>query len=532
MGLSSTLRIAAARWWALRKKGVEHDRIVEQSDEDGQLSGNYLFMCAASAGIAISGLLLNSPAVIIGAMLVSPLMAPIVRLGLGLTTLNPSRVASASVGLFGGMGVALIISIGVVLFSPIKEATPEILARTSPNLFDLMVATFSGLAGGYALVRGKGGAIVGVAIATALMPPMTVVGFGIATADASVTTGALLLFLTNIVAISLSVTMITIWYGFNRNNWRKALMWQSVVILLVVIPLCWPLFFSLQDIARLSAYTRDARQAIVDSTQVVRGKILDLQVLETGPGKLRVDVTIAMTDYAPEVRAELLGSIQDKTGTAVDLHVTPLILANPAQLNRSPVAAKILDYRPEVIDRVKSSDIKAELDVLTFFPVEVDYDAGSANLTVRVQLDQAISLSTMHSLERALQVKYPKLTVRVIPPAPTAQLIYFNAGQSELTTAQIALLEDIAWSFSRHEITRLRLEGRASSDGGGTIELAGNRAALLAEYFKTLGYDVTGVDSRFPLPDQKQQERIHGAAALRSVLLIPVSDAADAETSN
>ena len=142
-------------------------------------------------------------------MLVSPLMGPIVRLGLGITTLDHRRAASAALALLAGMGIALLMSITIVWISPVRELTAEILARTRPNLFDLLVATLSGLAGGYAMVRGRGGTIVGVAIATALMPPMAVVGFGIASGHAPVAQGALLLFATNLVAIALSITAVT-----------------------------------------------------------------------------------------------------------------------------------------------------------------------------------------------------------------------------------------------------------------------------------------------------------------------------------
>ena len=80
-----------------------------------------------------------------------------------------------------GAGAALLFSALIVLFSPLKAATPEILSRTRPNLFDLLVALFAALAGTFAIIRGRGETIVGVAIATALMPPLAVVGYGLAT---------------------------------------------------------------------------------------------------------------------------------------------------------------------------------------------------------------------------------------------------------------------------------------------------------------------------------------------------------------
>ena len=133
-----------------------------------------------SAGIATLGLTLGSPAVIIGAMLISPLMGPIIGLGFALATFDSAEIRRTLVALAGGVVLAVLFCALVVLLSPLQNVTEEIAARTRPNLFDLLVALSSALAGAYAMIRGREGAILGVAIATALMPPLAVVGFGLA----------------------------------------------------------------------------------------------------------------------------------------------------------------------------------------------------------------------------------------------------------------------------------------------------------------------------------------------------------------
>ncbi|HEY9130271.1 MAG TPA: DUF389 domain-containing protein, partial [Dyella sp.] len=196
------------QWLRQQVAMVDRAEVASAIDQDGRLQGSYMFMSAMASGIATIGLLCNSVSVIIGAMLVSPLMGPIVRLGLGLATLDLSRVFRALGTLVAGMALALAVAILTVWLSPLRTPTPEILARTTPNLFDMIAATLSGLAGAYAMIRNRGGAIVGVAIATALMPPMAVVGFGIAIAQWSIAKGALLLFTTNLVTIALSATLL------------------------------------------------------------------------------------------------------------------------------------------------------------------------------------------------------------------------------------------------------------------------------------------------------------------------------------
>jgi uncharacterized hydrophobic protein (TIGR00271 family) len=167
---------------------------------------NYWIELLLAAGIATLGLVLNSPAVIIGAMLISPLMAPIIAAGLALASGDIYLAARATVNLVLSIAGSVAFSAALVWILPFHSATPEILARTHPSLLDLAVAIFSGLAGTLLLLRGGGGggvtALPGVAIAVALMPPLCTVGFGVgAGLLREVMSGAFLLFLTNLAAI-------------------------------------------------------------------------------------------------------------------------------------------------------------------------------------------------------------------------------------------------------------------------------------------------------------------------------------------
>lgn len=203
-------RLKVARWRGIRQ--IHHNEVVEHVHEEGALSGRYIFMNVMSCGIAILGLLLSSPAVIIGAMLISPLMGPIMLMGFSLAILELAALRQAVVSLAVGTLVSLATAFLIVFFSPLTEITTEILSRARPNFFDLMVAVFSGLAGGYAVIHRKGETIVGVAIATALMPPLAVTGYGLATAQFQIAGGAFFLFMTNLLAIALMVTVLSRFY--------------------------------------------------------------------------------------------------------------------------------------------------------------------------------------------------------------------------------------------------------------------------------------------------------------------------------
>jgi uncharacterized hydrophobic protein (TIGR00271 family) len=194
-----------------------HEQIdVYKAIRDGaEPKVDFFVMIALSAAIATFGLLQNSPAVIIGAMLVAPLMAAIFGLSLGVVRGDLRLLRRAASATLRGMLLAIVV--GVMLTFVIPAATPqnEVLSRTQPNLLDLGVALASGAAGAYALCRKEvSAALPGVAIAAALVPPLATVGIGIALWRGDIAGGALLLFTTNLVAISAAGGMVFLWLGF------------------------------------------------------------------------------------------------------------------------------------------------------------------------------------------------------------------------------------------------------------------------------------------------------------------------------
>lgn len=150
-------------WWRRHMRDLDRDATNEQVQEYGGLSYSYAFLVATSCGIATLGLMLNSAAVIIGAMLVAPLMGPIVLLGFAIARTDVELVIRSAKAMAVGVLAALAISVIIVKLSPFIPPTPEILARTNPNLFDLLVAVLSGMVAGYAVTHRKIGTVAGVA---------------------------------------------------------------------------------------------------------------------------------------------------------------------------------------------------------------------------------------------------------------------------------------------------------------------------------------------------------------------------------
>jgi uncharacterized hydrophobic protein (TIGR00271 family) len=210
------------RW--LRIDPLNRPRVYEQVYETADFTSlHYWLGIIFSAGIATLGLVQNSPAVIIGAMLISPLMGPIMATGLGLAVGDFYLALKAIGTLVASIAVAVGLSAIIVWLLPFHSETGEILARINPTLLDLGIALFSGLAG--SVVVGRAGAsdgvtaLPGVAIAVALMPPLCTMGFGMGSGwNTRVMGGAGLLFLTNLVAIVSSAFVVFLLIGMNAQE--------------------------------------------------------------------------------------------------------------------------------------------------------------------------------------------------------------------------------------------------------------------------------------------------------------------------
>ena len=225
---------------------VDRSETISLIKSDIQFSGTNIWILMCSIIIASIGLINNSTAVIIGAMLISPLMGPIRGIGLALST-NDFKVLIKSLSNFGVMvAVSVFASFLFFLITPLKSETPEILSRTEPQVLDILIAFFGGLAGVIsATIKNKSGGLTvvpGVAIATALMPPLCTVGFGIATANWAYFIGAFYLFLLNSVFICLATFMVLRLLKFPLVQFvdpkveKKVKLYVFSVILLIIIP--------------------------------------------------------------------------------------------------------------------------------------------------------------------------------------------------------------------------------------------------------------------------------------------------------
>jgi uncharacterized hydrophobic protein (TIGR00271 family) len=195
---------------SLEKEVDDFDKIHENIEKDVIFKGTNLWILVFAIFVASIGLNMNSTAVIIGAMLISPLMGPINGMGYSLATYDFPLFQKAIKNFGFAVMASLIASTLYFTISPVSTAHSELLARTSPTIYDVLIALFGGLAGIVAMSsKQKGNVIPGVAIATALMPPLCTAGYGLATFNLNYFFGAFYLFTINTVFIALSSVLVS-----------------------------------------------------------------------------------------------------------------------------------------------------------------------------------------------------------------------------------------------------------------------------------------------------------------------------------
>jgi uncharacterized hydrophobic protein (TIGR00271 family) len=232
-----------AHYFNLEPELEGNDRIHEEILKGISFKGTNLWILVFAIVVASVGLNMNSTAVIIGAMLISPLMGPINGMGYSIATYN-FELFRTSLRNFGFAVIAsLVASTTYFALSPISTAHSELLARTSPSIYDVLIAFFGGLAGIVAICsKQKGNVIPGVAIATALMPPLCTAGYGLASGQMEFFLGALYLFTINTVFIALAsvvtsqILKLPIRTIVDASQKKTVNRWITVVIAIVLLP--------------------------------------------------------------------------------------------------------------------------------------------------------------------------------------------------------------------------------------------------------------------------------------------------------
>lgn len=301
---------------------VEQEEVQRSAEVMAGTTIDYVTLILVSATIATLGLMLNSAAVIIGAMLVAPFMSPLIGLSVGVATGTLTLTRRGVLTIVVGILLSLLVAIGLGLLLPAVSLTNEMTSRGSPTLLDAGVALAAGIIGAYATARKDiPAALAGVAIAAALMPPLCTVGLGLALEANNLAFGALVLFLTNIVSIIVSGILVFRWLGMSARRADQPWTWQHTASISLFA------LFAAGVITALFGLTREANaqsRAIEELRKAIQP--LELVEIEADDGDpLTIMATVRSAEPVTRARVGAVESaIESELGRDVRLEVVVL----------------------------------------------------------------------------------------------------------------------------------------------------------------------------------------------------------------
>lgn len=447
---------------------VEPQADVEAAIRQGvSFKGTNIVILVLAILIASLGLNTNSTAVIIGAMLISPLMGPIIGIGLAIGIQDFGLLRRSLRNLAMAAGFSIVASTIYFLISPVSESHSELLARTSPTIYDVLIALFGGGAGIVGLAStSKGNVIPGVAIATALMPPLCTVGYGLATWQPHYFLGALYLFLINSIFIALA-TFIGVKLMRFRNitvadqqRARKVRRFVYAVAVLTLLPSIYLTYQMLNE----SRFTVNCQRFVQAEMQFPDTRVIDQRAYIKG-GERYLDVT-------------LLGKL---------LPADSLTLAMAPALKRYDLQGTHINF------------IQGDADIATG-QMNTTSSSDIYNMAQKVIADRQ---STIDSLQYVMAMTSKRDTIgaaiapemRVIFPQVTdiavSQNVFCDINNNRLDTLQVALVR-YSKPMTEHQTVLLRryLEARLSA-----------RNLRIVDVTHSLHYPLDTLDYKAKLPD-------------------------------
>lgn len=365
------IKIFLTRHFDLRQEKEDEQETIESLKKGVEFRGTNLWVLIFAIFLASLGLNTNSTAVIIGAMLISPLMGPIMGFGLGLGITDFELVKRSLRNYLTATVFSVVTATIYFLISPISEAQSELLARTSPTIYDVLIAFFGGLAGIVAgSTKSKGNVIPGVAIATALMPPLCTAGFGLATGNLSYFFGAFYLYFINTVFISLSTYIVVRVLKYPNKEFLDKKREQTVHRYMMIIVTCTiiPSLYLTYRVFKDTLFDQQVRSFVNKELDFPNTQILSRTVAVDTTGHKAISVVL-LGDEVPDVMIEAararmtdygLGGIglnvQQGFGTDVDINELKSVLMKDLYKNNEELVraqAAQIDSLKHTVDRYR-----------------------------------------------------------------------------------------------------------------------------------------------------------------------------------
>lgn len=413
---------------------------AEKSIRDGvSFKGTNILILVFAMLIASLGLNTNSTAVIIGAMLISPLMGPIIGLGLAVGIEDFTLLKRSLRNLTVAAGLSVLASTCYFLISPVSQGHSELLARTSPTIYDVLIGFFGGAAGIFAIAsKNKGNVIPGVAIATALMPPLCTAGYGLATWQINYFMGATYLFLINSIYIGLATFI-----GVKLMNYHKAAVADGVrarhikrIVYTVAILTMLPSIYLTYNMLRYERFQQNVSRFISSEMKFPATQVLGHNAI-MDHGKEKISVTlIGKILPADSLKVELVSKLRfyGLSGATLDIiqSDTPR-LPSDAQLTQSSVR--------EMYDLAQGALAQKQIEV----------DSLRAVIALKSRRDTIVG-----NIVPEIKVLFPQISDIAVD-----KVVFGNVQSQTLDTVNVAIVSYAApMSMARRSELRRYLEVR------------------------------------------------------------------------
>ena len=369
--LLQQVKFFLTRHFDLRQEKEDDEETIESLKKGVEFRGTNLWVLIFAIFLASLGLNTNSTAVIIGAMLISPLMGPIMGFGLGLGITDFDLVKRSLRSYLTATLFSVVTATIYFLISPISEAQSELLARTSPTIYDVLIAFFGGLAGIVAgSTKSKGNVIPGVAIATALMPPLCTAGFGLATGNLSYFLGAFYLYFINTVFISLSTYIVVRVLKYPHKEFldkKRAMVVRRYMMIIVTCTIIPSLYLTYR-VLRTTVFEEQVKSFVNKELDFPNTQVLSRTVAVDTAGRKALNVVL-LGDEVPDMMIETararmrdygLGgiglNIQQGFGSDVDINELKSVLMKDLYKNNEELIqaqAVQIDSLKHTVDRYR-----------------------------------------------------------------------------------------------------------------------------------------------------------------------------------
>ncbi len=343
------------------KENTNYGGTIETIRSDIEFRNGNIWALILAILIASVGLNTNSPAVIIGAMLISPLMGPIVGIGFGLGTNDFSLMRRSLRNLLIATVASLIASTVYFSLSPLAEIQSELLARTRPTLYDVLIAFFGGSAGIIAVSRKspKANILSGVSIATALMPPLCTAGFGLATHNSQFFFGALHLFLINALFICLATLLFTKLMKFHEHAVDPTHLTRTRTVLTVlVIGIAVPSVYTGFVVIKEAQFKEKAR-TFVDEQVSSMGRVVVKHTLRYSTDSSRIEVTVVGEPISDSVKYEMESELP-----RYELNRTILMFFQPTFGEKENLTSGVNDISSSLLSSQENRIVQLESELI------------------------------------------------------------------------------------------------------------------------------------------------------------------------